>query len=91
MVFDLLVGKAQHAEILPTQPFVSRHILRPIFVLGAIRLHDQPMPEANEVSDVAPEDDLTSELQTRQPPVSQEFPEAALIEDGLMPHFLRTL
>ena len=74
VVLDLLIGEPQHPEPLPSKPVVTRRIFRAILLLGAISLDDQPVPEADEIRDIAPENDLASELQARQPPIPEEFP-----------------
>jgi hypothetical protein len=60
-------------------------------MLRTVGLDDQPVPQADEIDDVSADRDLTAELQILQSAVAQQFPEAAFVEDGLMPHFLRTL
>jgi hypothetical protein len=85
-VLDLLVGKPQNPESLPGQPDVPPHVGSAIFVLGTVGLDDQPVPEADEIDDVSADRELTAELEILQPAVAQEFPEAAFVEDGFMPH-----
>ena len=62
-VLNLRVGKSQHPETLPGQPFIPRDVLGTIFMLRPVSLNDQPVSEAEKIDDVSPDNHLATEFQ----------------------------
>ncbi len=78
MALDLGVEKPQDTKTLTAQPGVADRIGRAVRVMRTIGLDDQAVAEADEVSDVATQRELTAELQAVQPPVTQQLPQETL-------------
>ena len=90
-VLNFLILKSQHAKALPAQPIVSTRVLCPVVMMRSVGFNDQPVPEADKVDDVAADDELPPKLQPAEAAITQQFPQATFVQDGLAPHFLRTL
>jgi len=71
-----IVAEAQDPETLARKPGVTDGICLWI-VKGTIRLDDQTSAKASEVRHIRPNRNLPPELEAIEPPVAQEFPQAA--------------
>jgi len=78
MALNLGVEKPQDTEALAAQPGVADRIGRAIRVMRAVGLDDQAVSQADKVSDIAAQRELTAELQAVEPPVAQELPQETL-------------
>ncbi|MNE82647.1 hypothetical protein D3C80_1793870 [compost metagenome] len=70
------------------QPRVAGGVFGAVVVVRAVGFDDQAVTQADEVSHVSPNHDLSPELQPVQPPVPQNGPQPPLIEGGLAAHRL---
>ena len=62
---NIIVPEAQNSKALLAQERVAARIILIVGVLGAVRLNDQPLLEANKVGDIGFDHLLSAELESR--------------------------
>ncbi|CAL1690103.1 hypothetical protein MMB232_00224 [Brevundimonas subvibrioides] len=80
------VGKAKDTKPLCRQPGVAGSVRVRVVMLWPVGLDDQPMPETDEVDDVAADDLLPLELQAFEMTAPQQGPHAPLVQDRRAAH-----
>ena len=77
VIRDLAVGETQNLKSLTSQPCIAFGVAGRV-VEGAIGFHNQPVAKAEEVNDIGPEWDLSTEFEPLQSPATQQRPQEPL-------------